>query len=37
MLQVMVPNEPADAEESFGNAYWCGRGLAAEYHYDCGA
>jgi hypothetical protein len=37
MLQVSVPNEPADAEEPFGNAYWCGRGLATEYHYACGA
>lgn len=37
MLQVTVPNEPGDLSQSFGNPFWCGQGLAAQYRPVCGA
>jgi len=37
MLQVIVPNEPGDLSQSFGNPFWCGHGLAMQYGPVCGA
>ncbi len=37
MLQATVPNEPGDLSVSFGNPYWCGKGLASQFGPACGA
>jgi hypothetical protein len=37
MVEATVPNEPGDLSESFGNPYWCGKGLAVQFEQACGA
>ena len=36
LLEATVANEPGDLSESFGNPYWCGKGLAARFDQACG-
>jgi hypothetical protein len=36
MLEVTIPNERRDFGESFGNPYWCGKGLARYFSNACG-